>query len=322
MAQNLNHASIRNFISFLTLLQCTSSQQGCNPCVNVGDNAFKVKPYTNCKEYVQCLNGEVASDFTCEGDTIYDQAGGYCDWTTSVTCEETECPPTPAPSATVNDVTSEADLTEEEEVNCPNPCYGIDSGFTAIPGTGCKQYVQCLQGAISSGYSSCDGDTIFNQVGGYCDWVTSTTCEPVPCPETPAPTSSPVATSAGPTEASTVVPEQLSTSTVGPGSGSMNTTIPATDGNKSSSIAPTPTNSTDSAVEVVDCSNPCPPEYVGFHLWPNTNCQKYAQCEGGLVVEEFECPSGTMFHEESGSCRIVDEESSGAYDPYALDGTK
>jgi hypothetical protein len=55
---------------------------------------------------------------------------------------------------------------------------------------------------------------------------------------------------------------------------------------------------------------------------PNTDCTKYVQCNDRTVVKEFQCPSGTMFFEESAGCRTVDESGSFGSDLWSVQGAK
>jgi hypothetical protein len=246
---------------------------------------------------------------------------------TSVNCIDTY-PPTISPGAAgadgaddgVNGTASAAADTQIESTDCPNPCYGKDSGYKTLPGTNCKEYVQCAQGTQSSDTFSCEGDTIFNEMGGYCDWATSVTCEPSPCPVVPVPTFSPVViTTEVPianSSESTGMPSGVSSMELINGSsvtnGMTETTSTTSAGNSTS-------NSTDTNAsgEVVDCSMPCPPGVDGFYVWPGTKCSKYAQCDDGNITKEFECPGGTMFYQEGGVCRSVDDADDDDA-PYAL----
>jgi hypothetical protein len=90
-----------------------------------------------------------------------------------------------------------------------------------------------------------------------------------------------------------------------------------TNTNDTFSATPSSINATDS----IDCSRPCPPGGIGFYTWPGTQCSKYVQCEDGSIVMEFDCPDGTMFFEETGVCRTVNESGEGD-DLYALQGTE
>jgi len=52
------------------------------------------------------------------------------------------------------------------------------TGYSLKLGTGCKQYVYCLNGVVSSS-NTCPDETLYNGdvgVGGLCDWATSVTC--------------------------------------------------------------------------------------------------------------------------------------------------
>lgn len=64
----------------------------------------------------------------------------------------------------------------------------------------------------------------------------------------------------------------------------------------------------------------CPPGQIGFYVWPNTKCVKYAQCDDGMIVKEFECPEGTLFYQESGLCRSVENGTNTG--PYSLGETE
>ena len=197
----------------------------------------------------------------------------------------------------------------------PNPCRGIsDNAFNTIPGTGCKDYVQCLKEEIVSEYT-CAGDTVYDMNGQYCNWPTSVTCIDTE-PPTPSPTPMPTVEST--TEMPSATPsESPSGITVETGG-----TAPTVDGTETN-------NSTKTADEeitpetVVDCSTPCQPGRIGFYVWPNTQCKKYAQCDDGLIQKNFDCPDETMFFAESGGCRTVVEDGDGvAEGPYVVQGTK
>ena len=287
----------KSFLIPIALLKRTHAQS--NPCKGIADLAYNTIPGTECKEYVQCMNEEISgSQLSCTGDTVYDLSAGYCNWVTSVTCVDNTYSPTPSPVVAAADEGG----TESESVDCPNPCYGVSSGYQILPGTDCKQYVQCADGKPSSETLECDGDTIFSQSGGYCDFATSISCVPTPCPETPMPTFDPDAAVSGMPSANSDAP--------GLPSGLLNVNI-VTSGPPMTTTTPT----TSSSLEVVDCSTPCQPGTIGFFVWPNTKCSKYAQCNDGLVVEEFTCPEGSMFYGVSGSCRMIDDGDS---NPYAL----
>ncbi|KAL7486228.1 hypothetical protein ACHAW6_011821, partial [Cyclotella cf. meneghiniana] len=316
-------------ILIINLLQYTqTTSQDCNPCLAASDNSFKVKPGTNCKEYAQCVNGKVASEFICQGDTVYDELGQYCNWPDSTTCVETGCSPTSSPMDGVETTGMNETVTESDD--CPNPCFGTTSGFKTIPGTNCKTYVQCSDGKVYSPELQCEGDTIFNQAGGYCDWITSVTCEPAPCPQTPAPSASPDATGMpsakpeAPTEEPSLAPV-VSPTTITPTVASNNQSLssPPTAENITLSLSPTPSSSTNSTPQsvLVNCSNPCPSGFIGFQVRPNTDCTKYVQCNDGTVVKEYQCPSGTMFFEENAGCRTVDESGSVGTDLWSVQGT-
>jgi hypothetical protein len=185
-----------------------------------------------------------------------------------------------------------------------NPCKGIaDLAYNTIPGTECKEYVQCMNEEISGSQLSCTGDTVYDLSAGYCNWVTSVTC----VDNTYSPTPSPVVVDPDATVSG--MPSANSDATGLP-SGLLSVNI-VTSGQPVTTTTPT----TSSSLEVVDCSTPCQPGTIGFFVWPNTKCSKYAQCNDGLVVEEFTCPEGSMFYGASGSCRMIDDGDS---DPYAL----
>ncbi|KAL7513651.1 hypothetical protein ACHAWX_000779, partial [Stephanocyclus meneghinianus] len=157
-----------HFFVILTLIQCTqaTSREFDNLCVSVGDNSFKLKPGTKCKDYVQCFDGKIATEFTCQGDTLYDETGQFCNWPDKVDCAEMASPrTTPSPMSTETTAT----LSASEDSR--NPCFGTVTAFRVIPGTNCKKYVQCHAGMIFSSELECQGDTIFDEARGYCDWI-------------------------------------------------------------------------------------------------------------------------------------------------------
>eukprot|EP00804_Cyclotella_cryptica_P020400 CCRYP_012616-RA/>CCRYP_012616-RA protein AED:0.27 eAED:0.31 QI:0/0/0/1/1/1/2/0/419 len=287
-----------------------------NPCVSVGDNSFKLKPGTNCKEYVQCFAGEVATEFTCQGDTLYDETGQFCNWPDKVDCDEMGLARS---TSSPMDTGMKTTVTASEDSH--NPCFGSVSGFRVVPRTNCKKYVQCYAGEIYSSELQCEGDTIFYEARGYCDWITSVTCEPTPSVETSTPTTrtvstnkpspKPLASTKRPSPGPTVTPTSIAPS------------IPPTSAKNSRSLAPTESNSINATPQyvIVDCSNPCPSGVMGFQVRPNTKCTKYVQCNDGTVVQEFQCPSGTMFFEETGGCRTVDESVFIDDDIWSVHGT-
>eukprot|EP01082_Thalassiosira_pseudonana_P004651 g4370.t1 g4370 contig15:888758-891022(-) len=77
-----------------------------------------------------------------------------------------------------------------------DPCIGTSaSTFKVMPGTNCKEYVQCSAGQ-KIGDLECQGDTVFDEGAQYCNWPDSVTCVDAPCP-----TVSPIsAEEAGPVE--------------------------------------------------------------------------------------------------------------------------
>ena len=135
-------------------------------------------------------------DFQCPGTTIFDESAQYCNWPESVTCVNTTCPqpavmptamPTVKPSANgggggPSTSTDTAATITPESSDCSNPCPPNFTGFQTQPGTSCKKYVQCDNGAVA-GELECFGGRIFNSIWQYCDFETSTTCAPAPCPE-------------------------------------------------------------------------------------------------------------------------------------------
>ncbi|KAL7544978.1 hypothetical protein ACHAWF_008347, partial [Thalassiosira exigua] len=153
-------------------------QLGCDPCAgDESSSSFRVRPGTGCKEYVQCVNGANMGVLSCQGDTIYDQANGYCNWATSTTCVDPTCPPTAAPA------TYEPTIAAG---GCPNPCPAGYTGFEVVPGAKCKQYVACDNGKAME-QLECQGDTVFSRDKGFCDWPSNVKCERTTCPPTPAP---------------------------------------------------------------------------------------------------------------------------------------
>lgn len=312
----------RNTIVILALLRQTHAQPS-SICSGVADSSFVVIPDSGCKEYVQCLNQEASAQLTCAGDTIFDAVGMYCNWATSVNCIEetatdtTDTSPEPAE-------TDESSSTVEESIDCPTPCYGKNVGFVSLPGTQCKEYVQCSNGKQISDTMTCSTGTIFYQAGGYCEWTSTVTCEESPCNEEPIPTSAPQPTdapTAKPTNELTVVSPSPSISGEAAAPTETGTASTGAVSTTSTTVGSGPSNTTNGTGtdiltieddrEIVNCSMPCLPGSIGFFVRHKTNCSKYVQCNGEEIVEEFECPTGTMFL--SDGCKIVDGNTSLVY---------
>ncbi|KAL7475340.1 hypothetical protein ACHAWX_000061, partial [Stephanocyclus meneghinianus] len=164
---------------------------------------------------------------------------------------------------------------------------------------------------------------------------TSVTCDPTPYSETPAPTirtsstrkptPRPVTSTKSPSSKRPSSAPVVSLTSTAPTSVNNNESLssPPTTGSTLGTLAPTQSNSIIATPQsvVVDCSNPCPSGFIGFQVRPNTGCTKYVQCNAGTVVKEFQCPSGTMFFEESAGCRTVDESGSVGSDLWSVQGT-
>ena len=197
----------------------------------------------------------------------------------------------------------------------PNPCKGIaDNAFNTIPGTGCKDYVQCLnEEAVSQ--LSCAGDTVYDMTGQYCNWPTSVTCVDTEAP-TPSPT--PMPSEEPTTGMPSVTPSESPT-----GMAADATTTEPIEGDTSTNATNTTAPAEENTLETVDCSTPCQPGKIGLYVWPNTQCKRYAQCDNGLIKKNFDCPGGTMFFEENGVCKTVVEDGAGDVEgPYTVQGTK
>lgn len=246
---------------FLLSVRYAHPQEGkCDVCSSTdGSATFSVKPGTGCVEYVQCVDGENIGDFSCSGETIFDEKKGYCNWNTETTCIEPiiTCPPTKMPST---------DAPTPSAIDCPNPCPVDATGSYTVPGSRCKKYVQCDGGKPEGEQLECFGETIFNQNAGYCDWPHSYTCRPVECPErdptqspSEEPTMSPLGTTITIQINSPDIPEVL-------------------------------------VIESDDCPNPCPVGYSGMQIRPGSQCKKYVQCDNGELMAELECTGGLTFN--------------------------
>mmetsp|Transcript_910 Transcript_910/g.1752 ORF Transcript_910/g.1752 Transcript_910/m.1752 type:complete len:881 (-) Transcript_910:121-2763(-) len=307
-----------------------SNSNECDPCAASPTlTGFKIKPNTNCVEYVQCINGVNMGDFTCNGNTIFDESAQYCNWPETITCaEDVTCPPTRQPVGTataaedggggdpggeVDNVggdpstngsggTGGEDISQallEESDDCENPCPPSYTGFRTRPGTLCKKYVQCDNGQIA-GELECFGDTLFNAEGQYCDFPGSVSCSLTECPEQrPSPTMKP---SRSPFALDNEESNEESTNHA-------NSTESATDGSfniTSPTATPGETDTIDIIIDVEnesgDCPNLCPANYTGLQRKPGTLCKEYVQCSKGNVLSEFKCYGEAIFDAEKGYC--------------------
>ncbi|KAL7470586.1 hypothetical protein ACHAXS_010832 [Conticribra weissflogii] len=319
----------------LLLLQLSNSNE-CDPCAASPTlTGFKIKPNTNCVEYVQCINGVNMGAFTCNGNTIFDESAQYCNWPEMITCvEDVTCPPTQQPVGTAtaegdgggDSPAGEADDTGggtssngsggsggedisqallDESDDCENPCPPSYTGFRTRPGTLCKKYVQCDNGQVT-GELECFGDTLFNAQGQYCDFPGSLSCSLTECPEqipppTLKPSLSPVALDNGESSGESVNNANNSSNT--------NATESATDGSFNIT-SPIPTPEESETIDVIidienesdNCPNPCPANFTGLQRKPGTLCKEYVQCNKGNVFSQFECYGEAIFDTEKGYC--------------------
>lgn len=336
MRQNQNPSLTPPFLLlplFLHLLQPHfSNSNECDPCAASPTlTGFKIKPNTNCVEYVQCINGVNMGDFTCNGNTIFDESAQYCNWPETITCVDVSCPPTQQPVGTATaaedggvgspggevDNAGEDTSTNggvgtggednsqallEESDDCENPCPPSYTGFRTRPGTLCKKYVQCDNGQIA-GELECFGDTLFNAEGQYCDFPGSVSCSLTECPKqlsspTMKPSRSPFA-----------LDNEESRGDSTNNSNNTDSTESATDGSFNIT-SPTATPGEPDAIDVIidfenesdDCPNPCPANYTGLQRKPGTLCKEYVQCNKGNVLSQFECYGEAIFDSKKGYC--------------------
>lgn len=77
-------------------------EEDCNNPCPVEFTGFKTRPNSDCKEYVQCEDGQIVDELQCFGDTIFNQEAGYCDWPNQYSCGRFTCPKRETLSPTTN----------------------------------------------------------------------------------------------------------------------------------------------------------------------------------------------------------------------------
>ena len=174
---------LRHLAALVTgLLLCASSARAqCNPC-DSNPNGFVAVPFTGCREYVNCQNGQAAgSNQSCNSGLIFDPNIKGCNWENQVTC-----PPDP----------KKCDSKEKEvgskEPSCDTPiCSPGQSGIVVVPYTNCGQYVTCSNGVAGSP-QYCSQGLMFSPPIQACNVPSLVVCPPDPtCPPTVTPTLSP-----------------------------------------------------------------------------------------------------------------------------------
>lgn len=118
----------------------------------------------------------------------------------------------PDVESTITSTVDENIIVEIEIIvdgDCPNPCPWKFTGLITVPGTSCKNYVQCQNGK-PIGELECFGKYIFVEEKGGCDIINDAAdyCQPVSCPLPPTlpPTTSPTITAKPVTESPTIYP--------------------------------------------------------------------------------------------------------------------
>ncbi len=135
-------------------------------------------PTENCEGYVDCKNGQAKRSKSCPGTTRFSAMIMACTYVESG-CDAVQTDdPTPPPLTKV-----QMDELREEPVGCPDG----HTGNVALPG--CESYVYCSNGNEISRVKCGDG-TLFNVVGGFCNWAAEVTCETTKMPSQ-SPTESP-----------------------------------------------------------------------------------------------------------------------------------
>ena len=124
-------------------------------------------PINECRDYVQCQNGNQVSQQSCPEGLLFDSVIGQCNWADSVyACDVSLL--TPSSPSIESPVSSQ---TSHPQNGLPlSICDG--QSYAIIPINGCRDYVQCQNGNLIS-QQKCPTGLLFDSATGQCNWADS-----------------------------------------------------------------------------------------------------------------------------------------------------
>ena len=180
-------------------------------------------PTTGCREYVSCVNGQVALTQECPDRLIFDSNIQGCNWADLVECRDDDetllLPPTLVPTSGGNDddetpmmptetqpsssstttttgqqqpptVSNNLDKKVNIDKILETVCVGKPTRVYPLPTTGCREYVSCVNGQVAL-TQECPDRLIFDSNIQGCNWADRVECRDETLPPTLVPTGFP-----------------------------------------------------------------------------------------------------------------------------------
>ena len=145
----------------------TSTQQPVSQYNICDGQSSTLIPINECRDYVQCQNGNQVSQQSCPEGLLFDSVIGQCNWADSVyACDVSLL--TPSSPSIESPVSSQ---TSHPQNGLPlSICDG--QSYAIIPINGCRDYVQCQNGTLIS-QQKCPTGLLFDSATGQCNWADS-----------------------------------------------------------------------------------------------------------------------------------------------------
>lgn len=145
----------------------TSTQQPVSQYNICDGQSSTLIPINECRDYVQCQNGNQVSQQSCPEGLLFDSVIGQCNWADSVyACDVSLL--TPSSPYIESPVSSQ---TSHPQNGLPlSICDG--QSHAIIPINGCRDYVQCQNGNQIS-QQKCPTGLLFDSATGQCNWADS-----------------------------------------------------------------------------------------------------------------------------------------------------